>query len=316
MVFVSAACAGDNSDEPDEWVKGADFEGVPRSGAVTFTIGAHSYLTTGYGTNSNRYQDTWRFNPDQQNWTKMADFPGEARNNAVAFVVDGKAYVGLGTNSVTVYKDFYEYDPDMDVWSRIDDFPGDARYAALAFSLNDMGYVGTGRNLNNEDYNDVYSYVPGAGGGTWTKVASTPNKRSFAFVFVLDGLAYVGGGTSNNQNVATLHTFDGTVWGEKEALSGRTDDYTYNLTRLSPAVFVLNGTAFISGGLSGHNGTPLGTTWRYVPSGDYWEEHQYFGGAYRHQAVSFVHGGVAYVATGRSGTSPFYDVWRFVPNPW
>jgi len=313
ITFAIGACTSSDDDDPDEWTKGADFEGLPRSGAAGFTIGDYSYLTTGYGTNSNRFVDTWRFNSDQQNWTKMADFPGEARNNAVAFVVDGKAYVGSGTNSSVVYNDFYEYDPVTDEWTRIDDLPGDARYGAVAFTLDNVGYVGTGRNLNSEDYNDFYAYTPGTG---WTKVASTPNKRSFSFVFVLDGLAYLGGGVSNNQNVVTLHTFDGTSWGEKEDLSGRDDDYTYNLTRLSPAVFVLDGTVFIAGGLTSYNGSATGTTWRYVASGDYWEEHQYFLGSYRHQAVSFVSNGVAYVVTGRSGATPFYDMWRFTPNPW
>ncbi|MFD1771065.1 Kelch repeat-containing protein [Sphingobacterium suaedae] len=311
------ACSSDDEDDPDEWVKAADFEGLPRSGAVGFTIGDYTYLTTGYGTNSNRFVDTWRFNPALQSWDQMSDFPGEARNNAIAFVLNGKGYVGLGTNSTTMFKDFYEYDPATDTWTKIADFVGAARYGAVGFTLNGVAYVGTGRDFDGQDYNDIYTFTPNSTGGTWTKVTSTPNKRSFSFAFVLNNIAYLGGGTSNNQNVKTFYAFDGTTWTEKEPLAERDDDdYTYDLTRLSPSAFVLNGTAFISGGLSSYSGSPVSSTWRYVSSGDYWEEHQTFGGSSRHQAITFVHGDYAYVATGRSGTSPFYDMWTFSPNPW
>jgi len=313
-VFAAVSACSSDEEDPDEWVRVADFEGLPRSGAAGFTIGDYTYVTTGYGTNSNRFTDTWRYNPTQQTWERMADFPGEARNNAVAFVADGKGYVGLGTNSTVMFKDFYEYDPATDTWTRVSDFEGEARYGAVAFTLNGQGYVGTGRDINAQDYNDFYRYSTVT--SQWTKVNSTPVKRSFAFVFVLDGLAYLGGGTNNNQNVASFYTFDGTAWAEKEPLSGRDDDYTYNLTRLSPAAFVLNGTPFISGGITGYNGSATGTTWRYVASGDYWEEHQLFLGSYRQQAVAFVHDAAAYVVTGRSGTVPFDDMWQFNPIPW
>jgi N-acetylneuraminic acid mutarotase len=316
LCFAITSCNSEDDDEPDEWTKGADFEGLPRSGAVGFTIGDYTYLSTGYGTNSNRFVDTWRFNPSLQSWDKMADFPGEARNNAVAFVLNGKGYVGLGTNSSSMYKDFYEYNPNTNSWTRVADYGGTARYGAVAFTLDGVAYVGTGRDFDGQDYNDFYSYSPGSSGGSWVKVASTPNKRSFPFVFVLNNLAYLGGGTSNNQNVNTLYSFDGTTWKEKKRLSGRDDNYDYNLTRLSPSAFVLNGHAFITGGLSTSSGSSTNSTWRYVVSGDYWKEHQAFSGAARHQAVSFVHGNVAYVATGRSGTTPFYDMWKFTPNPW
>lgn len=316
VTLCPSCSSSEDDDDPDEWVKTSDFEGLPRSGAVAFTIGNYSYLTTGYGTNSNRFVDTWRFDPQTKSWDQVADFPGEARNNAVSFVLDGKAYVGLGTNSTVMFKDFYAYDPEQDLWSRVADFTGAARYGAVGFTLDNKGYVGTGRDFDGQDYNDIYAYSPNSQGGIWTKVASTPNKRSFAFVFLLDGLAYLGGGTSNNQNVNTFYTFDGTTWATKNTLSDRDDDYTYDLNRLSASAFVLDGTAFITGGLTSYNGSTTNTTWRYVKSGDYWEEHQYFGGSGRHQAVSFVHNGVGYVVTGRSGTSPFYDMWQFTPNPW
>ncbi|SEM44974.1 N-acetylneuraminic acid mutarotase [bacterium A37T11] len=311
-VFIS--CSGDDDDDdPDEWVKAPDFEGLPRSGSVGFTIGNYEYITTGYGTNSTRFTDTWRYDASTGTWDEVAPFPGAARNNAVSFVSNGKAYVGLGTNSNEMFKDFYEFDPtqgSVGTWKKIDDFPGAGRWGAVAFSLNEVGYVGTGRDGDAQDYNDFYSYK----NGTWTKSISTPAKRSFAFVFVLNNLAYLGGGTNNNSNVVSLYTFDGTNWAAKKDLSGRDDDYTYNLTRLSPATFVVNGQAYISGGLSSYSGSAIGTTWRYDASGDYWVEHQAFLGSYRQQPVAFTINNRAYVSTGRSGTLPFDDTWEFIPQ--
>ncbi|MEN5058950.1 Kelch repeat-containing protein [Sphingobacterium kitahiroshimense] len=314
---ISISCRNKKDEDPDEWSRGADFESLPRSGAVSFTIKDFTYVATGYGTNSTRFVDTWRFDPKRQSWDRVADFPGEARNNAVSFVLNGKGYVGLGTNSKVMFTDFYEYDPETDKWTKVSDYIGAARYGATAFTLNGTAYVGAGRDFDGQDYNDFFSFqTKSTAEGIWEKVASTPNKRSFPFVFVLGDLAYIGGGTSNNQNVNTFYSFDGTTWKEKNPLSGRDDKYEYNLTRLSPSAFVLQNTAFITGGLTGNNGAATNSTWRYVPSGDYWEEHQNFLGAARHQAVSFVHGNVAYIATGRSGTTPFYDMWNFTPNPW
>ena len=316
MCSVSISCRDKKNDDPDEWTRGADFESLPRSGAASFTINDLTYITTGYGTNSTRFVDTWCFNPKLQSWDKVADFPGEARNNAVAFVINGKGYVGLGTNSKMMYTDFYEYDPKTDKWSKITDFIGAARYGAVAFTLNGTAYVGTGRDFDGQDYNDFFSYQSTPTGGNWKKIASTPNKRSFPFVFILNNLAYLGGGASNNQNVSSFYSFDGTTWKEKQPLAGRDDKYNYNLTRLSASAFVLNNIAYITGGLTTSSGAPANKTWRYVATGDYWQEHQNFPGSARHQAVSFVHGNVAYITTGRSGTTPFYDMWNFTPNPW
>ena len=50
VLCVGVSCSSDDDDDPDEWTKGADFEGLPRSGAASFTIDGYTYVTTGYGT--------------------------------------------------------------------------------------------------------------------------------------------------------------------------------------------------------------------------------------------------------------------------
>lgn len=312
MLVTAFGCSKTDEDTIDEWVRSADFDGLPRSGAVLFSIGDYSYITTGYGTNSTRFTDTWMFDPSTTSWLEKTRFPGEARNNAVSFSIGGKGYVGLGTNGVTMFKDFYEYDPVNDNWKEIADFPGMARYGAVAFVLNNLGYVGAGQDIDVQDYNDFYSYDPSS--NSWSKVSSTPAKRSFAFSFVINGTAYVGGGTNNNSYLSTFYAFDGNTWTEKQPLSGRDDKYDYDLKRINPVTFVIGNHGYIVGGI--YNST-LATTWRYNPIGDYWVEHDYFnigGASVRAQAVGFTNNGVGYITTGRNGSIPLDDTWKFTPQ--
>lgn len=313
VLLMGYSCStDDDDDEDDEWTRSVDFDGLPRGGAAGFMIGENAYLTTGYGTNSRRFTDTWMFNSSNTTWESRAEFPGEARNNATSFSLNGIGYVGLGTNGTAMYNDFYAYNPTTDTWTQIADFPGVARYGAVAFVVNNTIYVGTGQDRDAQDYNDIFTYDPGS--NTWTQVTSTPEKRSFAFVFVINNVAYLGGGTNNGAYVSRFYAFDGTSWVPKEPLSGRTDDYTYDLRRTSPAVFVIGGYGYITGGTMS---STLSSTWRYDPNNDYWIEHDAFsigGASARTQAYGFSVNGVGYVATGRNGSLPFDDTWIFIPQ--
>lgn len=313
VLITAASCSKDQEDDDnEEWVRGVDFDGLPRSGAASFIIDEDVYITTGYGTSSTRFTDTWAYHTGTATWTAMADFPGEARNNAVAFVINGKGYVGLGTNGTKMFHDFYEYDPQQDTWTAIAPFPGTARYGAVSFVINNTPYVGCGQDVDAQDYNDFYTYSPNS--DSWTKVNSTPEKRSFAFSFVINNVAYLGGGTNNKSYVSSFYAFDGQNWTSKEPLSGRTDDYTYDLRRNFPAVFVIGNYGFITGGT---NSSILSSTWRYDPSVDYWIEHDDFtidGASSRQQAIGFSSNGVGYVVGGRSGSTPFDDIWKFTPD--
>ncbi|WP_028296157.1 Kelch repeat-containing protein [Olivibacter sitiensis] len=312
MLTAYSCSSDDDDDEDDEWTRSVDFDGLPRGAAAGFMIGDNAYLTTGYGANSNRYVDTWRFDNSTTTWQRQEDFPGPARNGATSFSVNGIGYVGLGTNGTVMYKDFYAYNPTTNTWSQIADFPGTARYGSVAFVVNGVAYVGAGQDIDQQDYNDFYRYDPNS--NTWTQISSTPMKRAFAFTFVINNVAYLGGGTNNGAYVSTFYAFDGNTWTEKNPLSGRTDDYTYDLRRINPAVFVIGGYGYIAGGTMS---STLSSTWRYDPNNDYWIEHDAFtigGATARAQAYGFSVDGIGYVTTGRSGSQSFDDTWKFIPQ--
>jgi hypothetical protein len=89
------SCSG-GSDEPElvgNWVELSDFDGIPRSDAVGFSIGTKGYLGTGYD-GTERLKDFWEYDPGRNAWTQKADLPGVARNGATGFATDTKGYLG------------------------------------------------------------------------------------------------------------------------------------------------------------------------------------------------------------------------------
>ena len=112
IILTSLSCGTDEGVllELGNWKELSDFEGVIRSGAVSFAIGDKGYVATGYD-GFDRLNDLWEFDVEKNFWVQKADFPGAARNAAVAFSVGGKGYLGTGYNGSDELKDFWEYDP-------------------------------------------------------------------------------------------------------------------------------------------------------------------------------------------------------------
>lgn len=312
LLFISLSiysCKKDDStDTNGEWERVSDFEGVPRSGAFTFTIDNKAYVGAGYD-GTNRLNDFWMFDPTLNNWYKMTSFPGSNRMNSVGFSINGIGYAGTGTDGDKALSDFYAYNPTANSWTKIADFPGDARYGAVAFALNGKGYVGCGTDLNS--YKDFYAYDPST--NTWTQTTSIPGaKRLNAFAFVIGNKAYVGGGLNNGLYNTDFFSYDATTdqWTQLEDLT-RTGDYTYTLGRQAASTFTIGNYGYLA---LGNNGSSLGDLWRYNPSGDYWEVMDTFEGSTRSEAVGFGLNGIGYIATGRTGSVRFDDCWKYDPE--
>jgi len=314
MVF---GCANEEDDDETElignWIELSDFEGVPRSDAVAFTIGDKGYIGTGYD-GSDRLNDFWEYDPLLDSWTQKADFPGAARNGAIGFGTETKGYIGTGYDGTNKLNDFYEYDPVTDTWRQIADFGGSARYGAVAFTINNKGYVSTGYDGN--ALKDLWEYDPAT--NLWTKKLSLGGgKRRDAVAFVIDGKGYVCTGIDNGVYEDELWEYDplSDSWDEKRAIVDESDDdydddYT-SLTGINKVAFTINGKAYLATGGTGSAGTGV---WEYDPTTDLWIQKTALEASGRIDAVGFAIGDLGYVLTGRNGSNYFDDLWGFEPN--
>ena len=309
--FSFTSCNNDDDDDTDaiigKWTNGAQFEGLPRSGAVSFTINNKAYVGLGWN-GVDRYSDFWEYNPDNRSWRQLANFPGVGRYQAVAFSANGKGYVGTGYDGTNRLKDFYEYDPGSNTWTKKADFAGSGRYGAVALSIGDKGYVGTGSDGANKK--DFWEYNPGS--NTWTQKASLfGNKRIGATAFTLGNLGYIVSGTDNGVNLTSNEAYDPATdtWTSLRSLNEQSD-YNYSaVARYNAVSFAVNGKGYVTLGDAQRT-----DCWEYEPNADTWTQKTGFAGASRTYGVGFGLGNAGYVATGVTGNTRLDDVWQLAPD--
>ena len=306
-------CSDDDDDYDGNWVQESDFDGLPRTEAVCFTIDNKAYIGTGYDIeNKDRLIDFWVYDAEKDYWKQVSEFPGVARNGAVAFSSSTKGYVGTGYDGDEKLNDFYEYDPSSNTWTQKSSFPGTARYGATAFYVDGKGYLGTGYDDNY--LKDFWCYD--IDGDSWSQITSMGgSKRRDAMNFVLNGVAYVLSGLNNGSYLDDIYKYDTTndVWTELGHISDYEDDSyddDYTVARYKGASFVMGGKAYVTTGIQGTNSLE---TWEYNDANDRWTQKTDFEGSSRSGALGFTINDVGYIATGGNGSSSFDDVWKFEP---
>lgn len=311
----------DTSDKSDEWFEKAAFKGPQTSSAASFLINNIAYVSTGLASNAGgkpfRVQDTYAYDVASNTWAEKTPFIGVARNGAIGFSIGNVGYVGGGNDGTNNLKDFYKFDPAADggkgAWSPIAPLPI-ALSNAVAFTLNGAAYVGTGETVINggtTNTNEFYKYDPSA--NTWQAINDAPfsAKRKAAFSFVLNNVAYVGGGISNGSYPKDFYKFDGSKWTKLNDLNRSDNSYTYDLTRSNASAFAINGTPFVVGG---YKNAVINSVWKYNVGGDYWtNDNGAFAGSARQDAVGFAVGNNGYITTGLNGSTRFDDTWMFTP---
>lgn len=310
--LLNSCKSSDDADLIGNWVSESDFEGVPRSDAVGFSIGSKGYVGTGYD-GENRLNDFWEYDPTKNSWTQKADFPGTARNSAIGFSTDTKGYLGIGYDGKNKLKDFWEYDPSSNKWTQKSDFGGTGRYAAVAMSINNLGYVGTG--YDGVYLKDFWQYNPET--DQWTQKTSIGgSKRKDAACFVIDGKGYITTGVDNGAYETDLWEYnpDDDMWTKKRGISNTSDedyDNDYDdIIGIYKVGLTINGKGYlITGGQS--TGTKA---WEYNPGTDLWIERTSLEGSARADAVGFTIGNYGYITTGKSGSYYFDDLWSFHPE--
>jgi N-acetylneuraminic acid mutarotase len=310
--FLNSCSDDDTADLVGNWIELSDFEGLPRSDAVGFSIGLKGYVGTGYD-GTDRLSDFWEFDPARNSWTQKADFPGKARNGAVGFGTDTKGYIGTGYDGLNKLNDFYEFNPVTNSWTKKADFEGSPRYSAVGMALNNKGYVGTG--YSGYYMKDFWQYDPDT--DTWTQKTSVGgSKRKDATCFTIDGKGYIMTGIDNGVYEDDMWEYDPNtdLWTEKRSISDATDltfddDYT-SLTGVYKVGFSIKGLGYIATG-----GQTAGViVWEYDPSTDLWTEKTNFEGTLRAEGVGFAVGDYGYITTGKNGTYYLDDMWGFDPN--
>ncbi|WP_193217752.1 MULTISPECIES: IPT/TIG domain-containing protein [unclassified Imperialibacter] len=99
------------------WGKLNDFPGEPRTGGNLVTTEDAAFYIGGYGsgTNSNYFEEVWRYNSTNDEWTKMANFPGDTRLDATSFVINGLIYRTARSGN---YRDYWIYSPEANEWKQ------------------------------------------------------------------------------------------------------------------------------------------------------------------------------------------------------
>ena len=315
LISIMAGCGLDSEDDDTigNWVKVSDFEGVTRSGTVSFTIGDYAYVGLGFD-GDDYLTDFWRYDPGLNFWQRVDSFPGIGRIGAVAFSLNGKGYIGTGFNQdldEEELDDFWEYDPQTDAWTERAAFAGGPRHSAVAFSLNNKGYIGTGYDGNY--LKDIWRYD--ATSDSWEQTVSLfGSKREQAFSFTIDGKAYVGGGRNNGAFLDDFWAFDpeSQVW---EDLSiddeeDHYDEYILAMSRHSASGLASLGLGYVIGGISNEF---TRTVYRFDPNSRSWDDLTAFEGTARSDAAAFVINDRIFLGTGRNSNRRFDDFFEFNP---
>jgi hypothetical protein len=184
--------------DTDRWRERASFPGSRRDHATIFSIDNFIYLGIGNHLNTGEpqlYHDFYRFDPDLNQWKRMADVvldPYSPRYKVGALIFGNAAYL-LGGASTTGHNDVWKYEVGSNTWTKTADAPSDINYASY-FAIGNKGYVCNG---SGELEGNCWEYDPSLEGfnsfypvGHYTRFGG--------FAFVVNGNAYVGGGTASS----------------------------------------------------------------------------------------------------------------------
>ena len=145
----------------DVWQQKIDLPANDRHHPFYFGIGNYAYVGFGHGSvigpgsnpnsNSNIYNDFYRYDPSNDSWLQLTDFPSESRVAGTQFSYNGKGYIlsGDGDNHGPLSSgEFWEYETSNDSWLQLNSHPGDAIWAPGNFVIDCNVYFLLGQNNN------------------------------------------------------------------------------------------------------------------------------------------------------------------------
>jgi len=247
-------------------------------------------------------------NASAQTWSKNLLVTTNPSEGGIVFALGPKIYYTGGFNNLKTFA----MDTSKRTWSGKSDFPFATfqRIFSTSFSINGKGYVVAGCDSNFFDHTtaNVIEYDPD--NDKWTKVSQIPTgPRLGCFSFVIDGKAYIGGGTSDfvlfkQEEHLTNEFYEfnpaTNVWTKRDDLP------------MGPAAFqstfVIDGKGYVVGGEDGSGS--MSDCYQYDPATNKWTKKASLPNA-RHSAIGFAVGGKGYIGLGQTGAdvghNDFYE---------
>ena len=314
LLIVVFASNGSFAQTENFWTKKADFGGLKRERAVSFTIGNFAYIGTGIDTTEVVLKDFWKYDPSLDTWTQVATLPGSKRRNAIAFTIGDYGYVGTGMNEAiatnpgaTPLNDFWQYDAASNSWTAKASFPGGGPwglYFATGFTIDSKGYICGGKMGPNDYTNEFWEYKQTL--DQWVQLSDFPGGVRYQLAsFVIDFKAYVGLGTDQDLYRNDIWQFDAATnaWTAK-------NDFPSS-ERASTMTFTIDQRGYVC---MGANGGLLDDLWQYNPFTDSWAPKASYGGSSRKNGVGFTLNGKGYVGTGKGYSGKKASMHEYTPN--
>ena len=180
----------------DVWQQKIDLPANDRHHPFYFGIGNYAYVGFGHGSvigpgsnpnsNSNIYNDFYRYDPSNDSWLQLSDFPSESRVAGTQFAYNGKGYIlsGDGDNHGPLSSgEFWEYETSNDSWLQLNSHPGDAIWAPGNFVIDCNVYFLLGQNNNTAPstyVGNIYQYKLSSDCGCTDSIAE--NYSSIAII--------------------------------------------------------------------------------------------------------------------------------------
>lgn len=295
----------------NSWTKKANFGGLKRERAVSFSIGSYGYVATGEDTVNVTHNDLWRYDPELDVWTQMADLPGSPRRNAVGFSLEDMGYVGTGIDSSesslgSPLNDFWQYDPLANSWTQKADYPGAGGwgvYYAGAFTADDKGFVTCGKYGPSAYAFDLWEYKPTT--DTWTQRANFPGGVRYAVTALsVENKGYVGMGIDQDLYRKDWWEYDPStnIWTEKSDIPGT--------ERGAASSFTLGSKGFV---VFGGDGGFKDELWEYNPFTDSWNIRSNFPGGERRNGIAFSIGNKGYAGIGKGPSGIRQNFYEYSP---
>ena len=286
------------------WSRKADFGGLSRQGAASFTIGSKGYIGTGQDAARNKTNDFWEYDPTNDTWTQKANFGGSGRINAVGLSIGSKGYIGTGYD-VGNKRDFWEYDPTLNTWTQKANYGGTFRTGATGFSIGNKGYIGTGKSGTRK--NDFWEYDPAT--NTWAQKANFPGTgRDGATSFSIGTKGYLGLGFDISGSIKSdFYEYNPTndTWVQKANFAGS--------LRHQAVGFSIGNSGYAAFGINVN--VRKNDLWQYTPLNNSWTQKAVFPGTARRYASVFVIDGFAYAGMGQDQKGAIKkDIWSYEPS--